>query len=157
MHLPRSEKIWIGISLATLAAFFVTLLGLAVAAGVNPPSTDGMTIDPTKVWQTPPFDKPGLHQTGPKTYEAYYVGQVFQWNPKTLTVPAGSTVKFFITTADVVHGFSIPDEDVNAEIMPGWVSEVDHTFKKPGDYLIVCNQYCGAGHADMYAHVEVTP
>jgi cytochrome c oxidase subunit II len=132
-------------------------LTLAVAAGVNPPSTDGLTIDPAKVSDTPPFDKPGLRQIGPHLYEAYYVGRVFQWTPREITLPAGSTVKFFITSVDVVHGFSIPDADVNDEIMPGWVSEQDHTFKTPGEYLIVCNQYCGAGHAGMYAHITVTP
>ena len=157
MHVPRFEKIWIALGLATMAAFFVTLVTLAIASGINPPSTDGLTIDPTKVSQTPPFDKPGLRQTGPRSYEAYYVGQVFQWNPHDITVPAGSTIKFFITSVDVVHGFSIPDANVNVEVMPGWVSEVDHTFKDPGNYLIICNQYCGAGHAGMYASVKVTP
>lgn len=157
MHMPRIERIWIALGIATMAAFFVTLLTLAVAADLNPPSTDGMTIDPAKVNQTPPFDKPGLHQLGPQLYEAYYVGQIFLWRPNQISVPAGSTVRFFVTSTDVVHGFTIPDADVNVEVMPGWVSEVDHTFKKPGEYLILCNQYCGAGHAGMYARVEVTP
>ena len=157
MHIPRLEKLWIALSLATMAAFFLTIVALAVAAGINPPNTDGMTIDPTKVAETPPFDKPRLRQTGPHTYEAYYVGRIFQWSPAEISVPAGSTVEFFITSADVVHGFSIPNEDVNAEIMPGWVSKVDHTFRRPGDYLLLCNQYCGSGHAGMYAHVKVTP
>lgn len=155
MQIPRVEKLWIALSLGTMAAFFITLVALAVASGVNPPS-GGMTIDPTKVSETPPFDKPGLRQIGPHSYEAYYVGRIFQWTPQEITVPAGSTVKFFITSTDVVHGFSIPDEDVNVEIMPGWVSEVDHTFKTAGDYLLLCNQYCGSGHSGMYTHVKVT-
>jgi cytochrome c oxidase subunit 2 len=157
MHMPRLERFWLALGMGTMAAFFITLVSLAVAANINPPSTNGMTIDPTKVSQTPPFDKPGLHQIGPKLYDAYYVGQVFQWNPKEITVPVGSTVRFFVTSVDVVHGFSIPDENVNLEIMPGWVSEVEHTFNRRGDYLLICNQYCGAGHAGMFSHVKVTP
>ena len=157
MHVPRFERFWIALGLATMAAFFATLVSLAVAANINPPSSDGMTIDPAKVSQTPPFDKPGLHQVGPHRYEAYYVGQIFQWNPQEISVPVGSTVHFFVTAVDVVHGFSIPNEDVNVEVMPGWVSDVQHTFKTPGDYLVLCNQYCGAGHAGMFSHVKVTP
>ena len=157
MHMPRMEKMWIAIGIATMAAFFVTLITLAIASGLNPPSTEGMTIDPTRVMQTPPFDKPGLHQIGPHLYEAYYVGQIFQWTPHELSVPAGSTVRFFVTSTDVVHGFTIPNADVNLEIMPGWISEVEHTFKTPGTYLLLCNQYCGAGHANMFSRVEVTP
>lgn len=156
MHVPRLERAWIAIGIATMAAFFVVLVTLAIAANLNPPS-HGTTIDPTRVSQTPPFDKPGLRQVGDHLYEAYYVGQIFLWNPHEISVPAGSTVRFFITSTDVVHGFTIPQADVNVEIMPGWVSEVEHRFKTPGDYLLVCNQYCGAGHAGMYAHIKVTP
>jgi len=137
-----------------MACFFVIVLSLAVFADINPPS-HGETIDPTKVASTAPFDHPGLRQTGPKTYEAYYVGQVFLWTPASITIPVGSTVTFYVTSEDVVHGFSIPQEDVNAEIMPGWVSSVTHTFTRAGDFPIVCNQYCGIGHSTMFAHVIV--
>jgi len=154
MHVNRLEKIWLWLGAATMVAFFMTLLTLSVRAVIITPR-DGATIDPTKVWQTPPFDHPGLRQTGPLTYEAYYVGQVFSWQPQSVTVPVGSTVTFFVTSADVVHGFTIPDEDVNVEVLPGWVSSETHTFRRPGDYLILCNQYCGIGHHTMGAHVIV--
>ena len=156
MHVSRFERAWLTIGMITMAAFFVTVLVLAVVADLNPPS-EGTTIDPAKVAQTPPFDKPGLRQTGPQLYEAYYVARIFQWTPRTISVPVGSTVRFFIAPVDVVHGFSIPNADVNVELMPGWVSNVEKTFKKPGTYLIVCNQYCGSGHAGMYGTIEVTP
>jgi len=155
MHVPRYERLWITISLATMMVFFVILLGLSVAADINPPS-HGTTIDPTKVAQTPPFDKPGLRQIGDHRYEAYYVAQIFQWNPSQIEIPVGSTVHFFITSTDVVHGFTIPQENINSEIMPGWVSDVEHRFTQPGDYVLICNQYCGAGHSGMFAHVKVT-
>ena len=154
--LSRFERLWIVIGAITMAAFFVTVVTLAVAADINPPS-EGTTIDPTKVSQTPPFDKPGLRQTGPHQYEAYFVARIFQWTPNTISVPAGSLVHFYVTPVDVVHGFSIPNADVNVELLPGWVSTVDKWFNKPGTYLVVCNQYCGTGHAGMYAQIVVTP
>ncbi|TAM59282.1 cytochrome C oxidase subunit II [bacterium] len=154
MNLPRLERTWLWLGGITMAFFFIIVLSLAVMADIEPPSY-GQTIDPTKVSQTPPFDHPGLHQTGPKAYEAYYVGQVFSWNPASITIPVGSTVTFYVTSSDVVHGFSVPEADVNAEVMPGWVSRVEHTFLKPGDYPIICNQYCGIGHSAMFAHIIV--
>lgn len=154
MHVPRLERVWLWLGGATMLAFFIVVLTLSVQANINPPSHD-QTIDPTKVAQTPPFDHPGLRQTGPLRYEAYYVGRVFSWDPQEISVPVGSTVTFYVTSADVVHGFYIPDEDVNVEIMPGYVSSVTHTFRKAGTYLLVCNQYCGVGHQTMYAHVVV--
>ncbi len=42
-------------------------------------------------------------------------------------------------------------------VTPGWVSTVAHTFKKPGKYLLVCNEYCGAGHQLMAGEIVVTP
>ncbi len=66
-------------------------------------------IDPTKVAQTPPFDKPGLHRRADGSYEAYYVARVFEFDPADLHVPVGSRVTFYVTSADVVHGFFIPE------------------------------------------------
>lgn len=40
-------------------------------------------------------------------------------------------------------------------VTPGWVSSVTHTFKQAGTYLLVCHEYCGAGHQLMAGSVEV--
>ena len=70
-------------------------------------------------------------------------------------MPVGSRVTFYVTSSDVEHGFSIPETGVNAMVTPGWVSSVSHTFDKPGTYLLVCNEYCGAGHQLMASKIEV--
>jgi cytochrome c oxidase subunit 2 len=54
-----------------------------------------------------------------------------------------------------VHGFSIPLTGVNMMVVPGWVSTAAHTFNDPGTFLLVCNEYCGAGHQLMAAQIEV--
>jgi cytochrome c oxidase subunit 2 len=113
------------------------------------------SIDPTKVSQTPPFDRPGLRKIADGVYEAYYVAHVFAFDPATITVPAGSRVTFYVTSSDVVHGFSIPETGVNATVEPGWVSSVAHTFTTAGTFLLICNEYCGSGHQLMAAKVIV--
>jgi cytochrome c oxidase subunit 2 len=40
-------------------------------------------------------------------------------------------------------------------VTPGWVSQVAHTFKDRGTFLLVCNEYCGSGHQVMAAKVVV--
>jgi cytochrome c oxidase subunit 2 len=40
-------------------------------------------------------------------------------------------------------------------VIPGQVSRVTATFDKPGEYLIVCHEYCGAGHHVMFGKVIV--
>ena len=154
MHIHRYERIWMTFGLAMLLVFMATIFVAAFADDINPPTGD-TTIDPTKVASTPPFDRPGLHKNADGTYDAYYVAQVFQFAPSKLIVPAGSTVHFFVTSSDVVHGFEIAQTDVNVMAIPGWVNDASHTFKKPGTYLLLCNEYCGIGHQNMYGTIEV--
>ncbi|HTX57215.1 MAG TPA: cytochrome c oxidase subunit II [Candidatus Acidoferrales bacterium] len=154
MHVHRYERWWMIFGLTMLVAFLVTIFVAALADNVNPPS-GSQTIDPTKVASTPPFDHPGLRRLPDGSYEAYYVAQVFQFTPSTLTIPAGSKVTFYVTSPDVVHGFEIAKTDVNMMAVPGWVNNATHTFDKPGTYLLVCNEYCGIGHQNMYGTIEV--
>ncbi|HVA26993.1 MAG TPA: cytochrome c oxidase subunit II [Candidatus Baltobacteraceae bacterium] len=154
MHIHRYERWWITVGIAMLALFLGLILFAAFADNINPPS--GMQqIDPTRVASTPPFDHPGLRKLSDGTYEAYYVAQVFMFTPATITIPAGSTVTFYVTSPDVVHGFEIAQTDVNMMAVPGWVNSATHRFVKPGTYLLVCNEYCGIGHQNMFGKIEV--
>jgi cytochrome c oxidase subunit 2 len=148
------DKLWISIGAVTLFSFFVCIVLLSASTAFSLPS-DQHAIDPDRVDQTPPFDKPGIRQTGAGRYEAYYVGRIFSWSPKVVTIPVNSTVTFYATTADVVHGFFIPNENVNLEVVPGWISSASHTFHRRGTFLIICDQYCGAGHQAMYSEISV--
>lgn len=154
MHIHRYERWWLTFGVAMLALFLATIVFAAVADNINPP-TSMMQIDPNKVAQTPPFDKPGLRRNADGTYEAYYVAQIFSFTPGQLTIPVGSTVTFYVTSSDVVHGFFIPDTAVNMMAIPGWVNMQTHTFRKAGEYLIICHEYCGIGHQNMFARIEV--
>ncbi len=154
MHIHRYERWWLTFGIAMLAVFLSLIAFAAFADNINPPS--GMQqVDPTKVSQTPPFDKPGLRKLTDGSYEAYYVSKVFSFTPATLTLPLGSKVTFYVTSADVVHGFFIPNTDINMMAVPGWVNEETHTFSKPGEYLLICHEYCGLGHQNMFAKIEV--
>jgi cytochrome c oxidase subunit 2 len=150
----RSERIWMTAGIITLIVFLCILGVAALHDNIVPPS-HLQTIDPAQVSQTPPFDKPGLHQTGPKQYDAYLVAHIFSFTPESITVPAGSTVTFYATSPDVVHGFFIAGTAINMMVVPGWVSDDSHTFTKPGTYLLLCNEYCGSGHHFMYGKIVV--
>jgi len=156
IHVHRQERLWLTAGLAILVVFAAVITTSAIVDGFVPPSRV-QSIDPTKVAQTPPFDHPGLRRVAPGVYEAYYVARIFSFTPAEIRVPAGSRVTFYVTSADVEHGFSIPETGVNTMVTPGWVSGVSHRFAKPGTYLLVCNEYCGAGHQLMAAKVVVTP
>ncbi|HEV2261953.1 MAG TPA: cytochrome c oxidase subunit II [Candidatus Rubrimentiphilum sp.] len=154
MHIHKYERWWMTFGIAMLIVFLVTLAVAAFSENIDPPS--GMqAIDPTKVAQTPPFDHPGLRRLADGTYEAYYVAEVFAFEPPTLTVPAGKKITFYVTSPDVVHGFFIPKTDINMMAVPGWVNAQSHTFTQPGTYLLICHEYCGIGHQNMFAKIVV--
>ncbi|MDN9009656.1 cytochrome c oxidase subunit II [Brevibacillus laterosporus] len=154
MHLHRFEKIWLMVGGATLVLFLIVLSVNAYAMGMMPPSHMKM-IDPKKVDETAPFDNPGLHKTGDNEYDLVMTSFIFTFQPNQIEVPVGAKVKFVVTSKDVVHGFEIPKTNVNIMVLPGHISEVTHTFDKPGTYLILCNEYCGAGHQLMAATIVV--
>jgi cytochrome c oxidase subunit 2 len=154
MHIHRYEKWWMTFGISMLFVFLGLIAFAAFADNINPPS--GMKqIDPTKVASTPPFDHPGLRRMPDGSYEAYYVAQVFSFNPASINVPLGGKVTFYVTSPDVVHGFFIPHTDINMMVVPGWVNMASHTFSKPGEYLLLCHEYCGIGHQNMFAKIEV--
>jgi len=157
MHIHRLEKIWLTFGMAMLVVFLLVLGLSAFTMGMDTPNSKhhAHSINPAKVSETPPFDKPVLTPTGDGEYEAVMVAYAFGYSPETLEVPAGSTVHFTVTSSDVVHGFEIPGTNVNMMIVPGEANHVSHTFDKPGEYLILCNEYCGIGHQMMYTKLVV--
>lgn len=137
-----------------LAVFLIVIGFGAFAMGMQPPG-HRHAIDPEKVSETPPFDRPGLEQIGENEYNVYIVAYVFGYNPGEIEIPAGSTVHFYVTSSDVVHGFQIPGTNVNLMAVPGEVNHFTYSFDKPGEYLLLCNEYCGAGHEYMSTVVNV--
>lgn len=154
MHLHKFEKIWLGFGIISLIVF-LSIIGV-MAFGHNLHPSGGMeTIDPKKVSETPPFDNPGVKQIDENTYEVSIVALAFGYNPNKIEVPVGKEIIFKVTSPDVVHSFSIVNTNVNMMVIPGQINEKRYTFKKPGNYLIICNEYCGTGHQLMNTTIEV--
>ncbi len=156
MEVHRYERIWIGI---TVAAIVVMLLAIALAGfglGMQLPGAAG-AVDPRKLAQEAPFNKPGVYEMAPGKYQVVMIASTWQFNPNKITVPAGSEVTFKITSRDVTHGLMLEGTTINIMILPGQVSEVTHIFKEPGTYTFVCHEYCGVGHQAMSGQVIVTP
>jgi cytochrome c oxidase subunit 2 len=117
----------------------------------------GERVTPALVAQTAPFDAPGVKQTGPGRYEVVLTSQIWAFAPNEIRVPAGSTVTFIATSRDVVHGLLIPRARVNVMLLPGQVARVTTRFDRPGEYSMLCHEYCGIAHHTMWGKVIVEP
>lgn len=156
MHIHRLEKVWLTFGIAMLAVFLTVLGAGSFALGLTPPDNHGLhAVDPVTVSEEPPFNIPGLVQAGDKVYNAYILAYAFGFSPEIMEVPRGAEIHFYITSKDVVHGFAIPRTNVNLMAVPGEINHVAYTFDKPGEYLVLCNEYCGLLHEQMAAKIIV--
>ena len=156
MHMHKFEKLWLTFGAAALL-IFLTVLGVSAFYLGNQPPSCMLTIDPAKVDETKPFTEPGLHKVEGEEwdYELIFVASAFVYNPGHIEVPKGAKVKIIATTTDVIHGFAVAGTNINMMLEPGYISEYITTFNKPGEFLVLCNEYCGVGHHMMNSRIEV--
>jgi len=150
------EVAWILPSVAIPVSMMVAILVTAFAVGVRVPTSAGrVSISAVVAGTDSTFSQTGLREIAPGRYEAIMLAQTFMFVPNTIEIPAGSKVTFVMTSKDVIHGFKIEGVPVNVMVIPGQVSRVTATFDRPGEYLMVCHEYCGAGHHVMFGKVIV--
>ena len=154
MKVHQYEKAFLWLGAAMLVVFGVTLIWTSVAMGIQLPGKHAQ-IDPAQVRQTPPFDQPGVREIAPGRYEAVIVAFAWAFQPREIRVPAGAEVTFLATSTDVIHGLHIEGTRVNMMLIPGQVARNTYTFRVPGRHLLLCHEFCGAGHHIMSGEVIV--
>jgi cytochrome c oxidase subunit 2 len=76
-------------------------------------------------------------------------------NPPTLYLPQGESVRFTITSNDVVHGFWIPAFMIQMQNLPDRPNHLQFTANKLGTFPGRCNILCGRNHSQMIFKVKV--
>lgn len=156
MHMHRYEKWWLTLGTGSLIIFLIILGISAFHQGHQPPSAKAY-INPEQVDAIAPFDQPGLTKVEGKEwdYELVLVASTFFYDPGVVEVPKGSTLKIIATTKDVIHGFEVAGTNINMMLEPGYISEYTTTLDQTGEFLVVCNEYCGVGHHTMKSMIKV--
>jgi cytochrome c oxidase subunit 2 len=86
--------------------------------------------------------------TAPRTIEV--VAKRFTFEPARIEVTEGERVRLVVKSADGVHGVEIKKFKVNKKIPRGGDPvTIDFVASAPGEYPILCSEYCGDGHEDM--------
>lgn len=154
MKMHRYEEIWLVLAVAVLVISMVVTGYQTFALGMGPPSNKE-TIDPQKVDEHHLFSEPGVYEVADNKYQVVMTVQAFSFNPGNFEIPVGAEVEFIMTSKDVIHGVQIPGTNMNAMITPGHIQTITETFDEPGEYLIICNEYCGSGHQMMSTTITV--
>ncbi len=75
-------------------------------------------------------------------------------NP-TMVLPVGETTHIFLRSADVIHGFYVPEFNFSRYAQPGILNQFDLTPLHTGLYRGQCTQFCGLYHSYMIFQVKV--
>lgn len=81
----------------------------------------------------------------------------WEFDPGTITVHKGDTVRLVITSVDVAHGFALNDFNVSVNLPPGETKIVEFVADTVGTYTFFCNVFCGEGHRGMRGSFVVLP
>ncbi|NJN82427.1 MAG: cytochrome C oxidase subunit II [Caldilineaceae bacterium] len=155
MHVDRYERAWMRLSAAALAVFLVAIVVAAFAWGIQLPGVYAR-IDPNTLYDAgSPFADPTVRELAPGKYEAYVRAQIWQFTPREIRIPAGSSITFYVTSQDVQHGFNVAGTNINMMVLPGQISTLTATFDEPGTYNFICHEYCGQLHQTMYGQIIV--
>ena len=73
--------------------------------------------------------------------------------PPTFAVPIDRTVRFTLTSRDVIHAFWIPEQRFKRDAFPNRTTQFDLAFDRPGMNDGVCAEFCGLRHSQMAFNV----
>jgi cytochrome c oxidase subunit 2 len=78
------------------------------------------------------------------------VARRFAFEPAEIEVRSGERVELHVRSADGVHGLEIRQLKIKQRIPRGGsIARIEFVAPAPGQYPILCSEYCGADHEDM--------
>lgn len=139
---------------------FVVLVAYALATESGHIAKSAGRVTPQELTKSQLFKKPGVEVKnqgagGTPTAEVHVLARTWNFNPAEIILPVGAQTTFYATSEDILHGFQIQHTNVNIELIPGEIATFKYTFDKPGEYQVICNEYCGISHQNMLGVVKV--
>ncbi len=156
VHVDALEKKWIFVALGLMGLFVTIILYTGFAKHVHPPG-EMETIDSARLHLSAEFaeDRLGVATQPDGRIKVTLVAARYGFYPREIRIPAGQPITFRVASADVLHGIHVPMTNMATMVVPGYVSTLTTTFPKPGEYPMLCNEYCGMGHDHMWSKVTV--
>jgi cytochrome c oxidase subunit 2 len=136
VHNTTLEIAWSAIPLAILVVLFFIGLNGYIGASVAPAESYQVNVTAEKWMWT--FSYPN--------------GTI---SVNKLVVPKGRPVQLVMSSRDVIHSFFVPEFRVKRDVIPGSYTSVWFEATEAKEVLLECAEYCGAGHSNMLASVQV--
>lgn len=157
-RLPRDERVFLWLIAASVVVMSVVVVGWLYLGHQNVPTSSHATTPAAFSAEVNAFAKRHGGTDGrvyvPPGTDAYLLAARFTWYPE-LVLQSGKRYRIWLSSADALHGFSLVGQNLNLEVAPNHAMGAWLTVGRPGRYLIVCNELCGLGHAQMTGHIDV--
>src|SRR5580704_1757712 len=151
-----SELRWSAVVAGAVGIIFAAILYAAMALHANPPSNIE-TIDPKTLHLSGEFTESnlGTRVEADGQVTSRIVAAQFTFVPQCVVVPKNRPVTLRFSSPDVIHGILVTGTNVNTMVVPGYVAQVHTEFTETGDLLMPCHEFCGLGHSEMWANIQV--
>lgn len=74
-----------------------------------------------------------------------------------VVLPTQTDVRVLVTSADVIHSWTVPSLGVKVDAIPGRLNQLGFFIKYPGVFYGQCSEICGANHSFIPIVVEAVP
>ena len=159
-RLPLDEKIFLWFVVGSVAFMSLFAVGWLFVGGQNVPANsyrESPAAFTAKVQaMVAKYGREDGRVAVPPGRDAYMLAARYRFYPE-LVLKEGEKYKIWISSTDALHGFSLVGghQNINLEIAPEHVFGATFIPDKPGEYLIVCNEYCGLAHHTMKGRIVV--
>jgi cytochrome c oxidase subunit 2 len=86
--------------------------------------------------------------------DVYLMAQMWRFYP-VLKLKVNQTYRLHLSSPDLQHGFSLLPLNMNFQAVPGYDHVLTITPTMTGEFPIICNEFCGAGHHIMTGRIIV--
>jgi len=73
----------------------------------------------------------------------------------TMVLPADRPIRLNITSKDYLHAVHVPSLGLKSDAFPEQSNYLLTKVNEPGEHQLYCAEYCGVGHSQMLATVDV--
>nr|AEG66977.1 cytochrome c oxidase subunit 2 [Hoplopleura pacifica] len=152
------EVIWISIpSIVLVALAFPSLNCLYMMEEVISPSTTWKVVGHQWYWSYEEYC-PGY---GWESSDSYMKDNLESLDPRLLSCDSSlyslynKETRLLVTSADVIHSWTVPALGVKVDAIPGRVNQLGFTPNQVGEFFGQCSEICGTMHSFMPISVKV--
>jgi len=160
----RQERLWVAIAFVWCLVLFAMMPFWHFKGGQNPSGIRAKVAPEDYVARTLRFveeykvgEENGQPIVAPPPgADVYLLARMWNWYPA-LRLQEGAQYTLHLSSMDINHGFSLYPANINFQVVPGYDYGLTIQPNQPGEYRIVCNEFCGINHHAMLGSIVVEP